>query len=399
MAPTTDTELEAPYLTVGRQRACPFDPPTVFVEAACRGDIVDIPFHGGHHGWLVTGHELAKTILADRRFSVRPDLAEGAGAQRLRSYVAPGLFHQVDAPEHTRLRGTVTGEFTPARMEALRPAIARLATGCLDDLEEAGPGADLMRHVGYPFPLLVIAEFLGIPEELRDFFVQHAIEVVTKEKPDDERASALTQIIDLTRPLLQMREDNPQDDLLTRLTDREGTDLDEAAGIAAQVLVAGAMVPASMLGFGLYALLQSGGLAAFAGPEEEVANRVEELLRYLSFEAQPRIRVALDDVEVGGVHVRRGQLVAVAIDVANRDPRAFEDPDTLRFDRTPATHLAFGWGAHQCLGQNLARIELATVLHALADRFPSLALVDGAGDLPIAEEGIARTVAQMPVRW
>lgn len=399
MPPTTDTELEAPYLTVGRQRACPFDPPATFVEAATRGDIVEVPFHGGHHGWLVTGFDLAKTVLADRRFSVRPDLATGPGVRPLRSYTAPGLFHQVDAPEHTRLRGAVTSEFTPARMAALRPEIDRLAARCLSDLEEAGPGADLMRLVAYPFPLLVISEFLGIPEGLRDFFVQHAIEVATKEKPDDERASALAEIVDFARPLLQMRVEDPQDDLLTRLIAREDIDLDEAAGIAAQVLVAGAMVPASMLGFGLYALLRSGGLSAFAGSAEEVANSVEELLRYLSFEANPRIRVALEDIEVGGVQVRRGQLVAVAIDVGNRDPRVFDDPDELRFGRESATHLAFGWGAHQCLGQNLARVELASLLHAMAVRFPSLAMVDSDADLPVVEEGIARTVAQMHVRW
>ena len=400
MANSETASLEAPYLSVNKERSSPFDPPNMYARAAGQSDIVELRFHAGHSGWLVTGYDLAKTVLADRRFSVRPDLAQSPGAQQLRTFVAPGLFHQLDSPEHTRLRGTVTGEFTPARMEALKPTVALMAKECLDRLEAAGPNADLMQHVAFPFPLLIISEFLGIPVELRQRFVSHALAVVAKERPDDDRAAALVEIIDFLRPLLHLRARDPQDDLLSRLVSRSDIDTNEAAGVAAQLLVAGAMVPSAMLGFGIYALLDApGGMVPFAGDEKEAANAVEELLRYLSFEAQPRIRVAVEDVMVGQVLVQRGQLVAVAIDAGNRDASKYPNPDVLDFDRDTGGHLAFGWGPHQCLGQSLARMELKTILPAMARRFPKLGLSTESRLVPVVDEGIARTVARLQVQW
>lgn len=391
--------VEPPYLTIDRAQTCPFDPPKGFTEAAAAGDITPIDFHAGHTGWLVTGYEVAKEVLVDRRFSVRPDLAHSPGASALPNFVAPGLFHQIDPPEHTRLRRSVTNEFTPAAMERLRPFADSVATACLDELEAKGSGADLVHHVAFPFPLLIISEFLGLPVAMRDLFVSKAREVVVKDSPATKRTSALESISRLLEGLLSMKVLDPGDDLLSRLACRDDLDEGEKVGVAAQVLVAGSMVPASMLGFGLYVLLsEEGRLAHFAQGKEAAAAGVEELLRYLSFESQPRIRVATEDVSVGDVDVREGQMVAVAIDSGNRDARRYPAPDDLDLGRDASGHLAFGWGVHQCLGQNLARMELTCMLTALARRFPGMRLVDD-DSVTLKEDGITRAVGRLSVTW
>ena len=256
-------------------------------------DPAPFEFHAGHNGWVVTGYALAKQVLADRRFSARPELAHGHGAAQLRGFHGPGLFHLSDPPEHTRLRGTVTSEFTPARIQAWESTVRAIADDCIDTLLRDNPDgtADLVAGFAVPFPALVMAEVLGLPPATRDLFLHgarravtggsaenrsHALatftgflkenpagardlllyaarKVVTRSNSGDDRAESLALIARFLKET--MSDLDEADGFLGRLAARSETDADEAAGIAAQVLVAGTMVPASMLGLALHLLL------------------------------------------------------------------------------------------------------------------------------------------------
>lgn len=428
-----DEVLSPPYLDVPRDRASAFGPPCAFMELQGRQDPAPIEFHAGHSGWVVTGYELAKRVLSDKRFSVRADQARGEGAGTLRGYSGPGLFHLEDPPEHTRLRRTATAEFTPGRLRAWEPKVTEIANDCLDSFvgRERHSRGDIVAGFALPFPALVMADYLGMPDPARDTFLyairrqaggrpsggmrvlgrllQHspssargllyhaARRAVSRSGSGENRAAALATVANFLKGTIATVKG--EDSVLGRLGGRVGIDADEAAGVAAQILIAGSMVPASMLGLALQLLLSSpGGLAPFTGDTDSAARATEEVFRYLSFETQPRIRVATEDVQLGDVQVRAGELVAVVLETANRDPRVFTDPDVLDVGRDATNHIAFGWGVHQCLGQNLARLEIRVALQVIAKRLPGLRL-EQTGKADVRDDAIVHSINALPVAW
>jgi cytochrome P450 len=322
-------------------------------------------------------------------------------------------------------------------MQAWESTVRAVADDCIDTLLRDNPDgtADLVAGFAVPFPALVMAEVLGLPPGTRDLFLHgarravtggsgenrsHALatltgflkenpasardlllyaarKVVTRNNSGDDRAESLALIARFLKETMSGLDE--ADGFLGRLAARSETDADEAAGIAAQVLIAGTMVPASMLGLALHLLLERpSGLAPFLSSPEDAMLATEEVFRFLSFESQPRIRVATEDVEIGGARVLAGQLVAVVLDTANRDPRVFPDPDVLRLDRDDSKSLAFGWGGHQCLGQNLARLEIRVALAQIARRLPGLRLDDSHG-VVVRDDTIVHSVSSLPTRW
>lgn len=426
-------ELLPPYLDIPGKRVSEFDPPTEVAELQGRQDPARIPFHAGHAGWIVTGHELAKKVLSDGRFSVRPDRAHGEGAGELVGYSGPGLFHLEDPPEHTRLRSTVTAEFTPAKTRAWESKVSEIAHECLDSFlrNNTKSAGDFVPGFAVPFPAMVVTDYLGMPQAARDLFLYttrrragdkapgalsaiirlfkqspsgtrhllyHAARrVVTRTSRGEDRAEALATVADFMKQTIATV--RGEDSFLGRLGTRSDISEDEAAGVAAQVLIAGSVVPASMLGLAIKFLLTTPrGLQPFAGGSDAAVRATEEVFRYLSFESQPRIRVATEDVTIGDAHIRAGQLVAVTLETANRDPEVFNCPNSLDFERDSTRHLAFGWGAHQCLGQNLARLEIRVALEAIAQRLPQLQL-QHPGESHVSDESIVHAVTSLPVRW
>lgn len=174
----------------------------------------------------------------------------------------------------------------------------------------------------------------------------------------------------------------------------------EAAGLLVQLLIAGHETTASMLSLGVVALLRHPDqLAALRADEDLVPNAVEELLRYLTVVHIGLRRIATEDVEIGGVTVRAGEGVVVALQAANRDPAVFADPDTLDLTRDAGQHLAFGHGLHHCLGQSLARAELQIALPMLFHRLPGLRLTGPATEELAFEGRAVHGVRELPVAW
>jgi len=392
-------------LTLGRER--PLDPPEVYTRIRRQGAVHPMTYADGHLGWLVTGYAEARAVLADPRFSNRPELAHPPLPSRMRlaesmreQRLPPGFFLRMDAPEHTRYRKLLAGQFTVRRMKQLEPRIEEIAASCLDAMQAAGPPADLVRDFALPIPSLVICELLGVPYEDRTGFQDDSALLIRLETSAEEALAALGRVCAYLDDLIQRKHAEPADDLLSGLvTGGELTD-EELTGVAVLLLIAGHETTANMLGLGTYALLTNPDqLTALREDPALVDNGVEELLRYLTIVHMGPIRTALEDVELGGRLIEKGDSVTLHLPVVNRDPARFPGGDRLDVTRDAGGHLSFGHGIHQCLGQQLARTEMRIGYAALLRRFPGLRLAVPPEEVPMRSDMSIYGVHRLPVTW
>ncbi|OWA22386.1 cytochrome P450 [Streptomyces sp. CS057] len=415
-APATADEL--PVLPTDRHTGCPFDPPAALTALSDR-PVRRLRYADGHVGRLVTGHAAARAVLADPRFSSRYELLhlpmpmEGAPGELPPAPV--GDILGLDAPEHTRYRRLLAGRFTVRRMRQLTDRIERFTADCLDAMERAGTTADLVEAFARPVPTLVICELLGVPYADRGRFLG-LVEVIFDQAADaGARDEAYAGLLRYVGELVLAKRAEPTDDLLSDLAApapgpgagdlavpgpaASGLDDEELAGIGGLLLAAGIDTTANMLGLGVFALLADPvQLDALRADPDLAGPASEELLRYLGV-ADPLLRSALEDVEVEGELIRAGETVTVSVQAANRDPRRFPDPDRLDIRRRATGHLSFGHGPHQCLGQQLARVEMTVALPALFARFPALRLAVPPGEVPLRERSSIYGVVSLPVAW
>ncbi|MHC3391151.1 cytochrome P450 [Streptomyces lavendulocolor] len=384
-----------------RAAGCPFDPPPGLAPLRERRPLTRMRYPDGHVGWLATGHATVRAITADPRFSSRYELMHPplpGGPDGPLPPAPIGDLTGMDAPEHTRYRRLLAGRFTVRRMRRLADRVERITTRHLDAMERRGPALDLVEAYAHPVPALMICELLGVPEAEQDLFIRRSATVFDPGSSPEEQVAAYIRLTECVRELVVAKREKPTDDLLGDLTGTDLTD-EELAGIGGFLLAAGLDTTAAMIGLGTFAVLTHPGQAAALRVGPESADRaVEELLRYLSI-AHTGARTALEDVTVDGQLVRAGETVTLAIGAANRDPARFPDPDTLDLDRGATGHLAFGHGAHQCLGQQLARVELRVALPALFTRFPSLRLAVPPDEVPLRVNTSVHGLLRLPVTW
>ncbi|MFI0928429.1 cytochrome P450 [Streptomyces sp. NPDC021012] len=384
-------------LPTERRSGCPFDPPAELVEARRHGPISNYTHPGGKPGRLITGYDTVRAILADPRFSSRKDLMNVVDFQL--PPAPPGEFLLMDEPEHSRYRKPLVGKFTVRRMRMLTERIEQITADCLDAMEETGPPADLVTAFAKPIPTIVICEILGVPYADRASFQEQIDTFMGGEVSDEELISAYTATQEYLAELVAAKRAHPTDDILSELTDSDLTD-EELKGISLILLAAGFDTTANMLSLGTFALLQNPDqLAALRADPALTDGAVEELLRYLSV-AKTFHRTALEDVELDGHTIEAGTTVLLSYNTANRDPDRFADPHTLDLSRQAAGHLAFSHGIHQCLGQQLARVEMRVAFRALVDRFPTLRLAVPAEEVALRPETAdIYGVKSLPVTW
>jgi cytochrome P450 len=338
-----------------RPAGCPFDPPAELGPIREQRPLARLTYPDGHRGWLATGHELTRAVLADQRFSSRTELMHYPlpGLEELTEMPpAPvGDLTGVDAPEHTRYRRLLTGKFTVRRMRQLAERVEQVTAEHLDDMERRGPGVDLIPAYAHPVPAVMICELLGVPYADRDSFQHHAAEVSRPDATPEEQFAAYGELQAYVGELVPAKRARPTDDVLSDLTTSDLTD-EELAGIGTFLLGAGLDTTANMLALGTFALLRNPGqLAILRGGEDGAAMAVEELLRYLSI-AHTGVRTALEDVELGGHLIKAGESVTISIQAANRDPEKFADPDRLDLSRKATGHLAFGHASTSASGSS-----------------------------------------------
>ncbi|MGW6417281.1 cytochrome P450 [Streptomyces sp. NPDC055055] len=384
-------------LPTERRAGCPFDPPAELIDARRHGPLSAYTHPGGKPGWLITGYDMVRSVLADPRFSSRKDLMNVVDFAL--PPAPPGEFLLMDEPEHSRYRKPLVGKFTVRRMRMLSERIEQITADCLDAMEAAGPPTDLVTAFAKPIPTIVICEILGVPYEDRASFQEQIDTFMGGEVGDKELIAAYTATQEYLARLVAAKRAHPTDDILSELTDSDLTD-EELRGISLILLAAGFDTTANMLSLGTFALLRNPAqLAALRADPTLTDGAVEELLRYLSV-AKTFHRTALEDVELDGRTIKAGTTVVLSYHTANHDPDRFPDPHTLDLGRQSAGHLAFSHGIHQCLGQQLARVEMRVAFRALVDRFPTLRLAVPAEEVVLRPETAdIFGVKSLPVTW
>lgn len=344
--------------------------------------------------WLVARHSDVKALLRDRRFGrTYLHLAGHAdmGRPEEPAWHAP-FWHLIRAgildmepPDHTRVRRLVAKAFGPKMVEVMRPAIRRLMTGLVDEVDGAG-AFDLIRMIAEPLPVAVIAELLGVPTSERHLLRPWSAEICRMYElnptDDDARAAvaASSEFSEYLRALSRDRRAAPAGDLISELASvvDEGDRLseDELIGTCVLLLNAGHEATVNVTGNGWWALFRNPSqLERLRADRGLLPTAVEELMRW-DTPLQLFERWVLEDVELHGVHIPKGAELGLVFGSANRDPDVFEQPDTLDLGRDPNPHMSFGAGIHFCLGAPLARIELQTSFGTILDRLPRLELVD-----------------------
>ena len=290
----------------------------------------------------------------------------------------------LDGADHSRVRGLVNKAFTPRRIAKLGDHVQQIVDALLDEALADGR-MDLMDDFAAPLPAIVIAELLGVPPEDHRQFKEWAATLVNSIGEGGPLArspafdTTLATLLDYMRRVIALRREDPRDDLISAMIaaqeERDALSDHELLSNSLLLLLAGHETTTNLIGNGTLALLRN--------PEQWetlVADRarlepaIEELLRYDS-PVQATVRVAMDEIEIGGVTLPDRCLVVCVIGSANRDPEVYEDPDRLDVTRENVRHLSFGFGEHFCLGAGLARLEAKLAFGALLERAPKLRLL------------------------
>ncbi|MEU0301678.1 cytochrome P450 [Streptomyces sp. NPDC006175] len=391
-----------------RSSECPFAPSPEMRALSGYGPLTRVRSWGGSTPWAVTGHAEQKALLSDPRLSVeftRPGYPSPVDPSHAHAGSTDLSFVGMDDPEHARLRRMVSGAFTIKRIEAMRPRVQKMADDFIDAMLE-GPGtADLVQALALPIPSLVISEMLGVPYQDHEFFQTNSKVIVSAVASPQERRTAHTNLAAYLDELVDRKLTEPGDDLLSSLCtqiENGGLTRREAATMGVLLLLGGHETTANMISLGTLLLLQHPEQLALIRDTDDPAvirDAVEELLRYLSIVHLGRRRTALEDIEVAGRTIRAGEGVILLGELANRDPAVFPDPDRLDLTRNARHHQAFGAGAHHCVGQPLARMELQVICPTLFRRIPTLRTVDGIDAVPFKYDAVIYGLHALPVTW
>ncbi|MDQ0947411.1 cytochrome P450 [Streptomyces phaeochromogenes] len=383
------------------------DPYPVYAELRAAGPVHRVLDTDGEEVWLVVGYDACRGAFTDPRLSrdwrksgnigwiVNPAQGQSALAHMLKS----------DPPDHTRLRRLVTREFTPRRIGALAPRIQQVADELLDAMLAGGERrADLVASFAFPLPMTVICELLGVPELDRDAFRGWSDEMVARTSPEAE-ARAYQEMPAYLAELVAAKRNRPGQDQLSAMihTVDEGGDRlspDELIGMCVLLLIAGHESTVNLIGNGMRALFaHPGQLADLRADFGLLDGAIEEMLRYDGPVENCMDRLALVDVEMGGVTIPAGSTVLITMADADRDPERFQHADRFDIRRDSRGHVAFGHGLHHCLGAPLARLEGRIAIRALLERCPDLALDADETKLPWLPGLLVRGARELPVRW
>jgi cytochrome P450 len=364
----------------------------------------------GSTAWAVTRYSDVEAVVRDprlrknRRDALTPQqLAAGPTFPKALAPLERGLL-SLDGPDHDRLRRLVHQAFTPRRIEQMREQAEQITESLLDAARQRG-SMELIGDFAAPLPLIMIARIIGVPEkDVSRFRAWTRALLAVAESPLRNIPSVLL-FMRYLRRLIAARSREPRDDLTSAMVaardDGDQLSTDEILAMLFLLLTAGHETTVNLIGVGTLALLEHPDQADLLrrGSDDPglVKTATEELLRFSSPVETATERWADRDVDIAGTTVPQGSLVLAVIASANRDAAVFTDPDRLDLTRSPNPHLAFGKGAHYCLGAPLARLEAQIAIPALLRRAPQLRRIDPTA--PVAWRGgaIVRGLGSLPV--
>ena len=398
--------MSLPALPMPDEDRLPFDPPPEYAELRAAPQVVRVACPTGLDAWLVSDYAGVREVLGDgRRFSTRP----GQAAHVLAAFGGPDApvngFTQLDGPEHIRIRRNFAPQVShPRRLAELQPLVQQITDDAITRMLDSPQPYPLHSAFSTAITTSVIAELIGVPPDQRHLLHDAATALFTTSTTPDELRRALEPLWTYLYQLVATRRARPGDDVLSRMiehsadSERPLTDA-ELTAMNGALLIAGFDTTASMITYGLVCLLNTPGQWEKLCAEPELAaSAAEELVRYLGV-GTGLLRQATEDTMVNGQPIRAGDYVVVAVQSGNRDTALHPDADTLDVTRKPGAHLGFGHGAHACVGQQIARIELTTVLRALAARVPTLRVAVPLDEIVWKKDSVVRGPAELPVAW
>ncbi|OLF06427.1 cytochrome P450 [Actinophytocola xanthii] len=389
---STDREVEFPARRPGEAF-----PPPAYAGFRERDGLVRTRLPSGQPVWLVSRHADVRAVLTDPRISANPanpgfpKVARTGGVPTQQDI--PGWFVGLDPPDHDRYRKVLIPEFSVRRIREWRPAIQATVDECVDALLARGGSADLVADFALPVPSRIIATILGVPHDDRAFYESRTRTLVSiSATTDEQRTQAARQLQRHIARLIAIKRKWPGDDLISRILATGVLTEQELSGVVMLLLIAGHETTANNIALGVVTLL--------AHPDRIGDDRmVDELVRLHSVADLVAMRTALADVEIGGELIRAGEGIVPLIAAANHDEAVFECPARFAPERAARGHVAFGYGVHQCLGQNLVRVEMECVYRTLFTRVPTLHLTTPVADLPVKYDGTVFGLHALPVAW
>ena len=388
------------------RRTDPLQPPPQYGQARTTQPVFPVTLWDGRRAWLLTRYEDVRAVTTDPRFSGEfanpnfPAITEARVVVDKQERAVVGM----DNPRHDLYRRMFTKEFGTKRIFGLRPKVTEIANRLIDELLAQPQPADLVTTIAVPFPSLVMCELVGSPYEDHTFIIECAAGRHGLLQTPAQAEQKARELADYFMRLIRRKEASPGDDLVSRIIEehvRPGNlSREDFAEIGAMILRAGHDTTTNMIGLGTFILLNHPEQAAAVRNDPDIVpGAVDELLRYVSpVQFAPR-RVALEDVTIGDVVIRKGDGVFALNPAANRDPQVFVDPDKFDVHRDASRHVAFGFGIHQCLGQILARMELQVVLPLLLQRLPNLRIAAKEGEIRFKDDMQIYGVHNLPVAW
>ncbi|MEV4630636.1 cytochrome P450 [Micromonospora sp. NPDC049523] len=385
------------------------EPPAEWARLREQCPVARVVLSSGDEAALVTRYEDVKRVLSDPRFT-RPTVAGGA---RVADVESGGLFNSEMAtvlPQHgeahLKWRRMVGKWFTARRMDALRPMVETMAEQLVDEMTERGAPSDLKASLGFPLPVWVICDMLGVPDSDRDRFAHWSELMLSMTRHSQaEMEAAQAEFGRYMAGHIAAKRAKPGEDLLSALitdTDTDGERMSDEVLVHTGIglLMAGHETTANMIGKMVAMLLvDRRRWEVLLADRSLVRTAVEEALRLDANAGFGMPRYLTEEVEIAGTVLPSGTTAVCSMAAANRDERVFDGADEMNLRRSPNPHLAFGAGAHACLGQPLARTELRAVLDVLLRKLPTLELAVGVDNLRRVEGLLVGGLRELPVRW
>ncbi|SCG58865.1 cytochrome P450 [Micromonospora halophytica] len=391
-------------------RTCPHQPAPGYRPLAEQGPLAQVALYDGRRVWAVTTRDTAHRLLIDPRISsdrtnpawpmMFPSVAAAASDAQQKVMKIVTALVGVDDPVHNARRRMLIPSFTIRRVNALRPQIQEVVDQQLDHMIENGAPTDLIRAFAAPVPVTVLYRLMGIPDDDHEHFEKLSHRFATGARANE----AYDELMAYMGRLIAEKKRHPGaavlDDLLARRGGTGDMDHEELVSTLALQVAGGHGTTGTMISLGMFTLLQHPEqLAELRADPSLLPAAVDELLRFLSI-PDGMTRLAVDDIEIEGTTIRKGDGVFFITSLINHDTDVYDAPHALRWHRTSTRdHITFGFGAHQCLGQSLARITMEIALGTLIRRLPGLRLAVPAEEVPFHPTASFEVITELPVTW
>jgi cytochrome P450 len=405
-----NTQRFAPFRLL-RDHFSTSNPFPILEQLRSLGPVVQAPSSSSDHNvWVVTRLKEAVDVLKDHKhFTVDstifdPEVAAQRQTEidRTRPIFVQRSMINVDEPDHRRLRGLVSKAFTPKYIASLRPAIQQIADELLDRVQDQGK-MDLVHDYGYPLPITVISDMLGVPVHMREH-IRRWSEGLVDNAPGEERRTRVQSFSDYIIELVAEKRKHPGDDLTSQLIqlEDEGDHLSEIElfSMIGLLVFAGHETTSNLISIGTLTLLDHPDqLQRLKADPSLIPSAIEELLRFNGPVLMPAPRWVVADTEFAGQQLKKGDILMTILASADRDEQQFTNPDELDIARSLNRHIAFGQGIHACLGAPLARLEGDIAFTTLLRRMPDLQLAIPRDEVQWRDNITLRGLLSLPVTF